>query len=131
MNGGANDLGRNCGCTRCDGEIERLLSSDGANGVIPSLVRQAQGYGAQVIWIGYYQAPRSRAFRGCRPALVELERRLASFASKTAGFYFLDAEDEFDPNRTDLFARDQTHPSLLGSELIADMVARTIRAQSE
>lgn len=102
------------------------MSEDGTKGVIPNIVRQAQGYGAKVVWIGYYQAPQSRAFRGCRPGLVELERRIASYAVKTKGFYFVDSEDVFDPSNRELYANDQTHPSVLGSSVIAELVANTI-----
>lgn len=126
INGGANDLGRNCGCTSCAGELELLMSSDGKSGIVPDIVRRAQGYGARVLWIGYYQAPQSRAFRGCRPALVELERRISNFAEKTPSFFFIDAEDFFDPEQQELYARDLTHPSTLGSALIARQVAEII-----
>ena len=75
MNGGANDLGFGCGCTRCDAEIDLLMAPDASGGAIPDLIRAGRATGAQVLWIGYYQAPQSRSFRGCRPGLVELDRK--------------------------------------------------------
>ena len=130
MNGGANDLGVNCGCTRCDAEIDALMSKDATTGTIPDLIAQARAQGAQVLWVGYYQAPRSTSFKGCRPGLVELERRIAQFARARSGVGFIDSEDVFDPTKAGLFATDATHPSPTGSALIARFVAQDIRARS-
>lgn len=127
MNGGANDLGFGCGCTRCDAEIDLLLAPDGADGAIADLIGAARATGAQVLWLGYYQAPQSRSFRGCRPGLVELERRIAAFARAQPGVVFLDAEDVMDPRDASLLATDRTHPSALGSAVIGRAVAAAIR----
>ncbi|MBK4216685.1 SGNH/GDSL hydrolase family protein [Paracoccus caeni] len=124
MNGGANDLGGSCGCTRCDGVVDALISADGKVGQIPNLIARAQSQGAQVLWMGYYQAPKSTSFKGCRPALVELERRIALHAGLRAGFYFLDAEDAFDPTDDTLFASDLTHPSQKGSAVLGRFLAK-------
>ena len=126
MNGAANDLGISCDCIRCDAEIEALIAADGAQGDIPDLVERAQRQGAQVVWVGYYKAPETRAFQGCRPGLVEVERRIAEFARETDGFYFLDAENVFDPDDRSLFDLDRTHPSPAGSAVIGRYIAETI-----
>lgn len=130
MNGGANDLGFGCGCTRCDAEIDLLLAPDGSGGAIPDLIRAARATGAQVLWLGYYQAPQSRSFRGCRPGLVELERRIAAFALAQPGVAFLDAEDVMDPADASLLASDRTHPSARGSAVIGRALASAIRRAS-
>lgn len=126
MNGGANDLGFSCGCTRCDAEIDLLISPDGRTGAIPDLIATARSQGARVIWAGYYQAPQSRSFRGCRPGLVELERRIAVHARQTPGVVFVDTEDVFDPRNRALYASDLTHPSPAGSAVIGRFLARQI-----
>lgn len=130
MNGGANDLGFTCGCARCDTTVDLLISQDGKSGAIPDLVANAKRQSAHVLWVGYYETPGSRLFKGCRPALVEVERRFALHASRTAGVYFVDAEAVVHPSRPELFASDKTHPSLEGSALIGRLVARTILEQS-
>lgn len=129
MNGGANDLGSTCGCARCAPVIDSLISRDGRTGDIPQLITTARAQGAQVLWMGYYQSP-GALFRGCRPALVELDRRIALYASATDGVFFADAEDVIAPNNPGLFAPDQTHPSVAGSALIGKFLARVIAANS-
>ena len=130
MNGGANDLGFSCGCTRCEDDIDLLISPDARTGAIPDLILTARRQGAQVLWAGYYAAPESRSFKGCRPGLVELERRIAAFARTQEGVFFLDTEEVFDPNRQDLFANDRTHPSAAGSAVIGRFLAQEIARRS-
>lgn len=129
MNGGANDLRAACGCTACDAEIDRLISADGTGGAIPRLIAAARSQGAQVLWMGYYQAPMSGAFAACRPALVEIERRIARHARARNGVVFVDAEEALDPADPALLASDRTHPSPAGSRVIGEYLARTIGEQ--
>ncbi|WP_306151346.1 SGNH/GDSL hydrolase family protein [Roseovarius sp. MMSF_3281] len=128
MNGGANDLGFTCGCTRCDGVIEALISSDGTSGEIVTLINRARGTGAKVLWMGYYRAPNSGTFQGCRPGLVEIERRIARLAQNTPGVVFIDSEDVITPRDPSLYASDATHPSPKGSAVIGQYLAQGIRA---
>jgi lysophospholipase L1-like esterase len=130
MNGGANDLGFSCGCTRCEAEIDRLISMDGTTGAIPDLIARARAKGAQVLWVGYYRAPESRSFRGCRPGLVELERRIAVHVRTAKGVFFVDSEDALDPGNPALLAADRTHPSVEGSAVIGRFLAREIATRS-
>ena len=130
-NGGANDLGFSCGCTRCDGEIDALISGDGQTGDIPDFVNRARAQGAQVLWLGYYQAPETNSFEGCRPGLVEIERRIARLSRSDEGIFFLDAEAFFDPLDTELFDRDKTHPSPKGSALIGREIARLVAQNAQ
>ncbi len=125
-NGAANDLGFSCGCTRCDREINKLISSDGKSGDIPNLIEKAQARGARVLWLGYYEAPETTSFEGCRPGLVEIERRIELFAQSNKALFFLDAEDVFDPPVRELFDKDRTHPSAKGSKLIGERIAEVI-----
>lgn len=129
-NGGANDLGLSCGCTLCEDEIDALISSDGQTGSIPNLIEGARARDAQVIWLGYYKAPETKSFEGCRPGLVEIERRVARFARSNDGVFFLDAETFFDPPLPELFDTDKTHPSAKGSALIGQEIARIIAQNS-
>jgi acyl-CoA thioesterase I len=131
INGGANDLGSACGCVRCDATMDALVSKDGRTGDIPRLIGQARAQGAQVLWMGYYQTPAGSLFAGCRPALVELERRIALYAGAQDGVYFVDAEDVMPLNRTDLLSGDRTHPSVTGSALIGRSLASVIARESE
>lgn len=126
MNGGANDLGNACGCKRCDAKIDALISADGTVGIIPTLIARTRSTGAQVLWMGYYQAPNSASFANCRPDLVELEHRIAIHSRAQDGVYFVDAEDVFDPADQGLLASDRTHPSVRGSAVLGKFLAREI-----
>jgi acyl-CoA thioesterase I len=130
INGGANDLGFSCGCTRCDAEIDLLISPDGTTGGIPNLISKARGQQAKVLWVGYYQTPNSSAFQGCRPGLVELERRIAAYALTQEGVFFIDSEDVFKPTNPDLLAADRTHPSAAGSAVLGRFIAQEIASRS-
>lgn len=127
MNGGANDLLGACGCNRCDGAVNALISTDGS-GPIPDTIAKARATGARVLWMGYYQAPNSGSFANCRPALVEMERRVEAYARAHDGVYFVDAEDVFDVSDAGLLASDKTHPSPRGSTILGAFLARTIAA---
>lgn len=131
MNGGANDLGFSCGCNRCDAEIDLLISENATTGAIPDLIARARAQGAKVLWAGYYRAPGSRSFSGCRPGLVELERRIAMHAGAKEGVFFIDTEDVLDPAKSGLLASDRTHPSVEGSALIGRFLAREIAERSQ
>lgn len=130
MNGGANDLGFSCDCTKCEAEIEALISQDATGGDIPDLIAQARGQGAQVLWMGYYRSPRSTSFKGCRPGLEEIERRIALYSQQRDGVFFLDTESVFEPPVPALFASDSTHPSAQGSAIIGKFLAELIAAES-
>lgn len=126
MNGGANDLAALCGCGDCDGRIDALIAPDGDTGAIPDLIAKARAGGAQVLWLGYHDAPASRSFRGCRPALVEIERRIDRLATIREGVHFIDLEDVLDPAAPGVLASDRTHPGPDGSALIGRFVAAEI-----
>lgn len=130
-NGGANDLGFSCGCTRCDNEIDALISRDGQTGDIPNLIAQALALNARVLWLGYYRAPETTSFEGCRPGLVEIERRVARLARSNENVYFLDAENFFNPLAPELFGPDKTHPSVRGSALIGREIANIIAQNAQ
>lgn len=130
MTGGANDLGASCGCGPCDAEVDALISRTATTGAIPDLITRATRQGARVLWVGYYEAPESRAFKGCRPALVEIERRIAAFARTRDGLFFVDAEEVIDPASPSLLAADRTHPSIKGSDVIGRFLAQEIARRS-
>lgn len=125
VNGGANDLASSCGCGGCEAQIDALISPSGETGTIPALIARARASGAQVLWAGYYQAPRS-SFGACRPALDELERRIATHAAARPGVHFIDMEEALDPETPGTLAADRTHPSPAGSRLVAELLAGQI-----
>lgn len=126
MDGGANDLVAACGCTGCDDQVDALIAPDGASGTITDLIAKARATGAQVLWMGYYQAPDSPSFKNCRAALVEMERRIENHAQSHEGVHFVDAETVFDPADRSLYASDMTHPSVEGSAVLGRFLAQSL-----
>ena len=135
LNGGANDLGADCGCGACDPAVDALIRADAQTGAIPAFITKLRAQsGARILWMGYYAGNGKGSFQGCRADLVRIEARIALFAASSPGVYFTDAEDVIDPRDPTLFARDNTHPSEKGSAVIgahlADVIARAGRSQT-
>jgi hypothetical protein len=132
LNGGANDLSNDCSCGACASAVSALAAPGGAGGSIPAFMSRLRAQtGAQVLWMGYYKGNGRGSFEGCRPSLVELERRIAAFAATREGIYFIDSEAVIDPSNPGHFAPDNNHPSVTGSALIGRQLARFIAERSQ
>lgn len=127
INGGANDLGFDCGCGACGPVVDQLIGSDSVSGSIPAFIKKVKATtDARVLWMGYYAGSGSGSFQGCRDDLVEMEARIARFAKSQTHVYFTDAEDVITRTDRSLFAKDKTHPSVKGSALIGAYLAQQI-----
>ncbi len=128
MNGGANDLGADCGCGACGPVVDALIGLDANSGAIPKFIRKAKAStGANIIWMGYYAGSGMGSFAGCRDDLVQMEARIARFAASQRGIYFVDSEDAINRKDRTLFASDNTHPSAKGSALIGIYLSDQIK----
>lgn len=79
MNGGGNDLWLGCGCSKCDAQLNRLISADGTRGTVVDSVRKARSDGAQVIFVGYLRTPgQPSMIDHCREIGDAYEARLAT-----------------------------------------------------
>lgn len=129
LNGGANDLLSECGCRRCEGGLNRLISSDGRRGEIPALVARIRSSGARVMLLGYYDGNvRPNFFSGCGPVVGRLNARLARLAQGRGGVFYASAKEVIDPADQTHWAIDRVHPSRRGSALIGALVAARICA---
>ena len=127
VNGGGNDLLFGCGCGRCDGMLDRLISKDGRKGAIPSFVASLRKTGAQVVYAGYLRNPGTATpIKACGPAGNELDRRLAALDSLDPGMTFLPMSDLVPYGRLSYHQIDRIHPSLTGSREIGLRIARAI-----
>ena len=126
VNGGANDLSINCDCSDCGAVLDRLISEDGRQGAIPSLVADLRRKGSRVIWADYYTSPRY-AGTTCEAPYRVLEDRLGRMADADAGVALIDMDDVFSPDDLSLFASDKTHPSKKGSARIAKLIASALQ----
>ena len=127
LNGGGNDLLFGCGCGRCDGMLDRLISADGRSGAIPSFVASLRKTGAQVVYAGYLRNPGTATpIKACGPAGNELDRRLAALDNLDPGMVFLPMSDLVPHGSVSYHQIDRIHPSLTGSREIGLRIARVI-----
>ncbi|MDD9715938.1 SGNH/GDSL hydrolase family protein [Dinoroseobacter sp. PD6] len=128
MNGGANDLNRDCGCNRCEAEVDAMVSADGTRGTWPDLVRGVLAEGARrVLIVGYY-GPTGLGGRTdrCADELRVVDARLARFAAEREDVFFVDADPVMGPQTPEFFARDNIHPNARGAAAIGALIAAEI-----
>ncbi|WP_424975304.1 SGNH/GDSL hydrolase family protein [Dinoroseobacter sp. S124A] len=128
VNGGANDLNRNCGCNRCDAEIAAMISADGQRGTWPDLVAGLRAGGAERVMIVGYYGPTGRGGRTdrCADELAIVDARLSQLAAAREGVFFVDADPVMGPRTPELFSSDLIHPNARGSAVIGAHVAEAL-----
>jgi acyl-CoA thioesterase-1 len=127
LNGGANDLYSDCGCSGCGPVLDRLIGSDGTGGAIPEMVGGLRASGARVVWAAYYTSPRY-AGTACVAPFDELKARLGRMAAADDGVILADMGRVLPSNDLALFARDRVHPSEQGSDRMGRLLADVLRA---
>lgn len=125
MNGGANDLLNDCKCGACGPVVDGLINAE-LDGEVPRFIAAVLQDARRVVWMGYYASARSGQFTGCRPFLVEYDKRMAQLADRTPGLQFIDSEDALDPDNRALFAVDGIHPSPEGAQRVGRYLANRI-----
>jgi lysophospholipase L1-like esterase len=126
LNGGANDMGfGDCGCGDCSALVTKLISEDGQSGLIPTFLDGVQRDGAKVLWMGYYNSP-GKSFTGCADDLAALEARIKRNLANRRNGYFLEGEDFVLKSSPSHFAKDDTHPSPVGSAILGTALADII-----
>ena len=129
MNGGGNDLLLGCGCSLCQGVLDRLVTKDGRGGAIPSYVARVRASGARVIYAGYLRNPgMGTPIKHCGPAGNELDRRLTLMAGFDAGVTFVPMADLVPYRDASFHGIDRIHPSFKGSRGIGERIAAIIKA---
>ncbi|MDR7126321.1 SGNH/GDSL hydrolase family protein [Pseudotabrizicola sp. 4114] len=129
MNGGGNDLLLGCGCSLCQGVLDRLVTKDGRGGAIPSFVARIRASGARVVYAGYLRNPgMGTPIKHCGPAGNELDRRLTLMAGFDAGVTFVPMADLVPYRDTSYHGIDRIHPSYKGSQGIGARIAAVIKA---
>lgn len=124
VNGGGNDLWLGCGCSFCARKMNRLISHDGAQGVIPDFVSKIRKTGAKVIYVGYLRSPGlGSPIEYCRDEGDELERRIDVLAGQDTGVYFLSISDLVPYGDRSFHGIDMIHPSAKASTAIGQRLA--------
>lgn len=127
MNGGGNDLLFGCGCGKCTGVLDRLVSGDGRSGIIPAFVAKIRSSGAKVVYSGYLRNPGVQTpIKSCGPAGNELDRRLTLMAGFDPGVTFLPMSDLVPQGDRSYHGIDLIHPSVKGSRGIGKRIAAVI-----
>lgn len=127
LNGGANDLARECGCNRCAATLDRMISADGTRGEVPAFLDQLRARASRVVWMDYYPGSvRGGPFAACTDELAEYQVRLARAAQHRPWVIFVDAGDVYDPRDLSLYSRDLVHPTPKGGARIAGLIARAL-----
>ncbi|MEL7462964.1 MAG: SGNH/GDSL hydrolase family protein [Pseudomonadota bacterium] len=129
FDGGANDLGDECGCGACDGVLNEMIAPGADAGEIVDLAARIRADGAQVLLMGYYAPPASGgAFEPCADELAALNARLEAYAAAEDGVWYAGMDEVIDPRARADYDPDRIHPSEDGSRKIGELAAATIRA---
>lgn len=127
LNGGGNDLWLGCGCFACAGKMNRLISEDGRQGVIPGLVSKLRQDGAKVLYVGYLRSPgMGSPIEYCKDEGDEFERRVQELAGLDGGVYFLSLANLVPHGDRSYHAIDMIHPSVKASQEIGKRIADII-----
>ncbi|MEM1126220.1 MAG: SGNH/GDSL hydrolase family protein [Bacteroidota bacterium] len=128
MDGGANDLGDECGCGSCEATLNEMVSADGQAGQYPDFVRSVVGDSSRVLVMGYYAPPAGAEteFTACLDELDALNARLTQMAAAIEGVHYASAAEVIDPADAASYDPDQVHPSVKGSRLIGERLAQAI-----
>lgn len=128
VNGGGNDLWLGCGCHDCTRKMERLLSEDLTNGVIPDMLARVKDSGAQVLWLGYLRSPGTNSpIESCAEVGNELERRISALARQDRRLHYVSMKDLVPFGDRSYHGFDMIHPSIKGSAAIGARAAAYIR----
>ncbi|MEX0285156.1 MAG: SGNH/GDSL hydrolase family protein [Paracoccaceae bacterium] len=131
VNGGGNDLWLGCGCNDCTKRMNRMISTDGAQGEIPTMVSQLRATGAKVVYLGYLRSPGvGSIIEHCRDDGDELEKRLARMAKGMNGVYFVSVASLVPDGDRSFHSLDMIHPSIKGSTEIGKRAAKIMKRAS-
>lgn len=118
INGGGNDLHKECDCDEsCDPIFAEISSEDGMSGIVPDLVDRITGEGSRVILMGYYFAAKGgEEPTGCGAIIPQLNPKYEQIAASHENVWFVSSGDVITPEDEEYFAEDQIHPSAEGSQ---------------
>ncbi|MGF1528926.1 MAG: DUF4214 domain-containing protein [Candidatus Competibacterales bacterium] len=122
LTGGANDLSMLCNCGTCSETLDRLISVDGTQGIIPTFADRVTRQGSRLLILGYYFVPSATSdeWGVCNDPLTELSIRQQQLARTRGNVYFASGREVINPQDTDLFNADLIHPSPAGGDHLAE-----------
>lgn len=128
MAGGGNDLNDRCACGQCDDVMDALIEPDGLGGAIPEFAGAVADSGVQVLVMGYHEVPDDAefGFDRCDDELEVLRERERRMGESIEGVHFLDMTLHIKAHQTDRYDDDRVHPSVEGSRIMGEEIARAI-----
>ena len=128
FDGGGNDLNDECSCSGCADVLDDLIAEDGT-GAIPAFVDQLNGQGTKVVMFSYPNLPptASFGFADCSAVFDAYRTRLLASDDTRPEFWVVDGRQVIDRDDLSFFDDDHVHPSIKGSEAVADAVAEVIQ----
>lgn len=128
VDGGANDLNDECGCTGCGYLIDEMVSSDGGSGVMVDLLGKITSDGHQMAILGYYMVPDDAPeFTNCSDEVVTLNSRFSALAEQHDDVIYIAAAEVMAPSQRNLYDDDLIHPSEQGSRVVGEYMAQQMR----
>ncbi len=130
LEGGANDFNNECGCDECGTVLDTIISEDSTSGILVNIASKALSEGARVMVVGYYEMPSDAkdGFEACNHWFEKQESRLRSLADTTERIWFVSMADVVTADNNETFDNDQLHPSIHGSRLAGEYIAKAILA---
>lgn len=124
LDGGGNDLMRECGCNACGGTLDRLISKDATRGEIPAFILPLARSGVAIYWLDYPAVPTGGGpFSPCIDELAVLTDRLQRLADRVPRMTYVSGKAAMDADNPAHYDPDRIHPSPLGAALLARHLA--------
>lgn len=130
LDGGANDVNKQCGCVEsCEVVIDILSSKDGSQGAMVELVQQILLSRAQILMLGYYPMPAEAwyGFEECGDELEEINKRYSRIAGRYSNVHFAPLQEVMNwEEYPELLDSDDVHPSTEGAERLGGHLSALI-----
>ena len=123
VDGGANDLNELCGCGPCE-----AVQADIAD-AYQNLVDTVRSSGSRVVIWGYYGIPtEAPEFGNCNDAIDQLSQMQIELADTDEGVLWVNGKADITGEDLSYYDDDLIHPSVKGSQKIAEQIAEAIQA---
>ena len=121
LDGGANDLNELCGCGPCEAVQQDLAQA------YQDLIGSIRAEGSRVVIWGYYGiSPDAPEFGNCNEAIDQLSQMQLNLANSDDGVLWVNGKSDITGEDSSYYDDDLIHPSLKGSEQIAEQIATAI-----
>ena len=122
LDGGANDLNEHCQCGECASVHDEIETA------YVNLISTLRTQNVNVVIWGYYVFPEeSEEFGICNDNVNVLSEMQQTLAATDTGVLWVDGREQINGEDLSYFDDDLIHPSVSGSKLIGEQIARAIQ----